>query len=102
MLEASPIRQWERFGRFPLLLTTKSADDSHLPVWRDFGYYRSGDIFVLASDALAKCLLRRHQQHGRRIDTSEALGDDFGSWVADARLHEDLDNDDTTICVVRV
>lgn len=103
LLSAVPVERWERFGRFPTLVTTKAADDSHRPtLWRDGDYYRPGDIFVLASDALAKYLLRRHQQQGRPIDPRVALDGDFASWVASARLHDDLDNDDTTVCVVSV
>ncbi len=101
LLVAGPLERCEQFGRDPALITTRGADESHrAAVWRVSGDYHPGDRFVLASDALAKYLLRHHH-NGSAVDLSAVLGDSFTDWVIAARAGDGLDNDDTTICLVQ-
>jgi serine/threonine protein phosphatase PrpC len=66
------------------------------------GTYRSGDVFVLATDAMAHFLLWVSEIRGTipsmsRLTRSPAR---FERMVAAYRHHGVLGNDDTTICVV--
>ncbi|WP_280356642.1 hypothetical protein [Nocardia otitidiscaviarum] len=102
LLHVGPIDRSERFSRFPVLVTTVAGDQAHCAgVWHAEGSYRSGDRFLLASDALAKYLLRRYERGGSLAVASE-FARNFAEWVDRARRQEDLDNDDTTVCVVAV
>ncbi|WP_280252448.1 hypothetical protein [Nocardia abscessus] len=103
LLVAGPIDDWEQFDRFPRLIHTTDNDSFRAALWRTEGPYQSGDVFILASDALAKYLLRCHRLD-HRIDFAMGHADSeerFADWVIHARLHDELDNDDTTVCVVR-
>ncbi|MEV0294929.1 hypothetical protein [Nocardia sp. NPDC050710] len=102
LLRAGPIEDWKCFNRFPQLVGTTEDESFRATLWRDEGSYQAGDVFVLASDALAKYLLRSYG-HVNELDIGSCDGEDekFAEWVIDARLHDGLDNDDTTVCVVR-
>lgn len=102
LVSAGPIADWRNFGSRPDLVRAASSDISPLSAqWRYEAAYQCGDALVLATDALAKFLLRQHERT-RKVDIDEyGVGSDsFADWVAAARGLEELDNDDTTICVV--
>ncbi|MBO0840924.1 MAG: hypothetical protein J2O49_08915 [Sciscionella sp.] len=100
LLTVGPLDQPDQFGSDPDLLTTLAFDTRHQhAMWSADGDYRPGDQFVLASDALAKYLLRRHHTSAA-VDMDAVLHGDFDQWVVAARAEDGLDNDDTTICLV--
>ncbi|MBF6333559.1 hypothetical protein [Nocardia transvalensis] len=102
LLTAGPLQRPDQFGRDPALITTRAGDESHhAAVWRTDGAYHTDDRFVLATDALAKYLLRHHH-NDTAVDLSAALTDGFSDWVAAARAGDGLDNDDTTLLLVHV
>ncbi|MFD3744027.1 protein phosphatase 2C domain-containing protein [Nocardia sp. NPDC058633] len=103
VITAGPLDHPRQFGRTPALITTHTADASHrAALWEHGDGYEDGDHIVLASDGLAKYLLERHR-NGAPIDVATIPGDDdeFRTWVAHAR-RAGMDNDDTTICAVRL
>ncbi|NNH72944.1 hypothetical protein HLB23_24310 [Nocardia uniformis] len=103
LVRAGPLGNWELFDRFPPLVSTLAGDESfRTALWRKEGAFEPGDVFILASDALAKYLLRSHAQD-QQVDMAPCTArtaDLFAEWVTKARSQSGLDNDDTTICVV--
>lgn len=104
LLTVGPLVRSEQFTRTPpLVYTHPSIELAQDDVWIQEGEHQPGDVFVLATDAVAKHLLRRHEQDGmvpplpKPGDTSEK----FQHWVYEQRTAGQLDNDDTTMCVVR-
>lgn len=91
------------FTRFPALLTTRpdttAADEE---VWSKEGEYHAGDVFILATDAAAKYILRWHEQKNiiPRIPNYGDSPAGFLKQVDHLRNQAWLDNDDTTLCVV--
>ncbi|SFQ15886.1 hypothetical protein [Amycolatopsis rubida] len=97
---AFPLDDPARFTNFPDVLRTHPPAGRDLdPVHRQHGSWRTGDLFVLASDALAKYLLERPDP-ARPLEHLLASPDSFAELVAEFRA-DGLANDDTTICVVR-
>lgn len=104
LLISGPVTSWQDFGRYPDAIRTRPDDDGEFDatLWQTEGRFEDGDIFVLASDALSKFLLRRYGEvPGDTTLPDLATGDAFAEWVRGARVSQQLDNDDTTICVVR-
>ncbi|WP_202919449.1 hypothetical protein [Saccharothrix deserti] len=93
-----PVDDHRDFSRYPDLVST------HQPlapaaVWSGGGAYRAGDVFLIATDAVAKHVLRERVPGVLRV--CETVGGDleFVRFVASGR-QSGLDNDDTTVCVV--
>ncbi|WP_067669620.1 hypothetical protein [Nocardia miyunensis] len=105
LVTAGPVDGCTRFGRNPPSIRSPfgDADTFRKSLWRFTIPYQPGDTLLLATDALSKYLLRAHEQ-GRKVDMGEHLATEeaFAQWVTDARAHDDLDNDDTTVCVVQL
>ncbi|MEU1955235.1 hypothetical protein [Nocardia rhamnosiphila] len=104
VITAGPLEHSAQFTRIPALLSTRSGDKSYLKAhWRIDKPYSPGDTFLLASDALAKYLLRRRER-GMPMDLAElsGAGTHFATWVVEARADRELDNDDTTFCLVKL
>ncbi|HEX5404133.1 MAG TPA: hypothetical protein VFX16_17740 [Pseudonocardiaceae bacterium] len=101
LLSASPLDRSDQFSRFPELLSSRSGDDPKEPVER-IGQLRDEDVLVLATDAMAKSLLRVFETHQRilPLDMMTRSRDDFSRKVASYRQRGYLDNDDVTLCVV--
>ncbi|WP_153804406.1 hypothetical protein [Nocardia sp. SYP-A9097] len=101
VIAAGPLDHPSQFGSRPPLISTRAGDRSHGDsIWAAEKPYLSGDQLVLASDAAAKFLLKRHHS-GELLDLSAVPWNDcdFRVWVTAAR-QEGMDNDDTTICLV--
>jgi hypothetical protein len=63
------------------------------------GSWRSGDAFLLLTDAMAAWFLRQREQRRAVRLPAEA---DFGAWVAEQRESGQLKNDDVTAMRVEV
>lgn len=102
LILAAPLDRWNQFSRFPALVSTH-LDAAPLggELWQGGGEYQAGDTFVLATDAVAKHLLRVHEERGVILPISEESSSDaqFIDFVHRER-GRGLDNDDTTVCVV--
>lgn len=102
LVSVAPLTAWTQFTRFPELVHT--TPDLPVPpelVRSDSGTLWPGDVLLLATDAVAKYLLRRHDETGELPPVLGHLDDDerFAGFIERAR-EQGLDNDDSTVCVV--
>ncbi|KPM51692.1 hypothetical protein ACG83_33235 [Frankia sp. R43] len=98
---AGPVLRAEDFSRFAQLVGSRGAAVPAPTVLG--GTYQPGDVFVLATDALARLLLCADADRGRMPSPgwlAHSAGR-FARMVAAYRHHGCLANDDTTICVVQ-
>lgn len=104
LLRAFPLERAEGFGNSPALLASR-ADRSaaglrHLA--RAEGDWMSGDLFLLASDALAQWLLHAAEEGAPLWETvaAAAADDAFDTLVAKLRA-DGMRNDDVTLVAAR-
>jgi Protein phosphatase 2C len=102
IMSVGPVEGADDFDRFPVLVG--SRPESSLSGTRYTGLYRAGDIFVLATDAMAKFVMTVAGRHGRIPPVTDIIGSppQFVRAILRWRARRLLDNDDTTMCVVRV
>lgn len=106
LLTSFPIERAEQFGNRPLLLSSNNENNNR--VWDDIktfdGYYQNGDIFLLATDALANWFLTQHENNSTPWDELCGLktDDDFAGFVAKLRQNASLHNDDVTLLIIQV
>jgi len=104
LLAAGPLERSDQFTRTPPLVYTHPAVElAEEHAWVREGEHEPGDAFVLATDAVAKHLLHRHEQDGAvpPLPKSDDRVDKFLTWVHEQRAAGQLDNDDATMCVIR-
>lgn len=102
LMSVAPLTEWTQFSRFPELVhTTPGLPVPPEHVRSGSGPLGPGDVLLLATDAVAKYLLRRHGETGELPPILDHLDDDeqFAGFVERAR-EQGLDNDDATVCVV--
>lgn len=103
VLTAFPIEDGAAFGNSPDLAPSRPNDFSLVSqrIRHLRGRWCSGDIFYLATDALAHWFLTgaaAGAQPWRPLrDLGTEDGDDFSTWVAKSRSTGHLRNDDTTL-----
>lgn len=103
LLSGGPLERSEQFTRSPpLVYTHPSRELLNDDVWVSQGTYCRGDTFVLATDAAAKYLLRQYETNGTMSSLLQSGNDSavFRSRVCELRSTGQLDNDDTTVCVI--
>jgi len=98
---AFPVAHSSGFTSSPALVTSRGA----WPGWKvERGTLQPGDIILLATDALAQCLLASSEEGSfagpTLLDLEEE--DDFSMWVALARDQGRLRNDDVAMGVVEL
>jgi hypothetical protein len=106
--QSFPLKQSSDFGNHPALLGSRGwpADTPPQGIRRARGKWRSGDRFLLLTDALAEWMLRRTEQNQQPADDIDPLLGQFGAqdvfaaWVAERRDRQGLRNDDVTLLVV--
>lgn len=94
-----PFSDPSEFNNLPFLVGSRSTTESLMEKARGiFGWWRPGDEFWLATDALAHWLLTQHVADEWPPVGLADVGDDdgFRAWV-EARRGEGLRNDDTTL-----
>ena len=91
------------FGRAVWALPSRPASHDLFAHWAE-GDARPGDLFVLASDALARWMLEQSNSGGEPWLRLLAVEDNsqFGQLVSELRAANALENDDTTALVVQV
>lgn len=96
-----PPLKLEDFSRFPTLLHTDpemsvAAGDG----WEARGTYQLGDVFILATDTIAKALLQKYERalYGARLVTYLETRERFDQFVSLVR--QSGSDDDMTACVV--
>ncbi|MBO4209500.1 hypothetical protein GSF22_26430 [Micromonospora echinofusca] len=102
VLLVGPVTSPDDFSRFPELVSSLAGAEAP-PVTTLSGGYQAGDVFLLATDAIARYLLVTYERHGRTAAwhrTPDGYAQ-FVRRVASYRRRGQLANDDTTLCVVR-
>jgi len=100
-----PVRQASDFGTTPALLSTRldysRKSLAELKTYSDV--YREGDIFVLATDALAEWFLRSIESSGRPWQLLlELRPDSFADAMEHLRQHAGMRNDDVALLIVKI
>ena len=107
LLKAFPMEQSSAFNNRPFVICSNSQTDE-APVTRTAGQWQAGDVFALATDALAQWLLAEHERDvsaWNAIDQLMAVAGDSSrveSEVNALRDSRQLRNDDVTLLVVNV
>ncbi|MFJ4102261.1 protein phosphatase 2C domain-containing protein [Amycolatopsis japonica] len=99
ILLSAPLSNAEEFSRFPVLVRTLDETTPTQEIWAGGGQHQAGDVFLLATDAIAKYLLQNRVYLPLFCD-APITDDWFCDFVIEHR-RLGLANDDTTICVVR-
>lgn len=102
LLCAAPLTEWSAFSRFSEAVHTRSdVAVSPAEIQSGSGTLSEGDALLLATDAVAKHLLRHHSETGTLPPILDHLADEdeFADFIEQER-ERGLDNDDSTVCVV--
>lgn len=105
-----PISSASEFGSSPTLLSTNLACNSQLweKVKRQTAEWQSGDLLLLATDALACWFLTEHENNEKPwnilygFTENSSPQESFKAWANDARRSTRLKNDDITLLLVRL
>jgi hypothetical protein len=107
LVRAFPLEDAADFGNQPRLVGSRAtpAAVEQQQVLAE-GDCRSGDLFLLMTDALAEWFLRRAEAGGKPWEAVERLLDeadnDFTAWIESLREGEALRNDDVTLVAVQL
>ncbi len=101
---AFPLQKAEEFGNSPALLSSHLARNSQAPTFVAAGQWQAGDLFVLATDALALWFLSETQRDQRPWQTLTALPGQaaFDAWLRELRASGRIRNDDTTCILIHL
>lgn len=105
MVGSFPLQKAEEFNSRPVLLCSNPANN--LGVWPEVrfeqGDCKIDDLFILATDAVAKWFLDQRQAGGKPWETLMALksNEEFQDFVARLRGEKAMRNDDTTVLLCR-
>jgi hypothetical protein len=105
LLKSFPFVESEQFNSRPLLLSSNPSRNAQ--VWADIKYAEGdckvNDVFILATDALAKWFLAQHEAGGQPWRTLYSLktDSDFEIFVAKLRTDSLIRNDDTTLVIFK-
>lgn len=106
--DAFPMRESLQFGTSPFLISSnlRRNDDTWNHVVKRTGIWQPGDVFVLATDALAAWFLREHELGKEPWTTLLDLAGErdpegaFASWIENLRASSAIKNDDVTCLLV--
>ena len=106
MLLSFPLEDAAQFNNTPALICSNPGNNRRLPeaVRRTQGECAPGDLFILASDALACWILESHAAGEKPWEQLAALDSPEGwdDWVQTQRQERSLKNDDTTVVIIKV
>ena len=94
-----------QFNNTPSLICSNPANNRGLwgRVGQLRGEFRSGDVVILSSDALAAWLLQEYESGGRPWEILLSLTHaQWGDWVQERRAERSMRNDDTTAIIIPV
>jgi len=106
-----PIKRSEDFNNSPILLSSNLKRNSD--VWKEVkivkrAYIVSGDILILASDAISKWFLskceRGEKPWNKLLEFTEIEEPDksFEEWINELRGKGEMRNDDVTVIIVKL
>ena len=102
---AFPMDSASQFNNTPSLICSNPANNRGLwgRVRQLRGEFRSGDVVILSSDALAAWLLQEYESGGRPWEILLLLTQaEWGDWVQERRAERSMRNDDTTAIIIPV
>lgn len=102
---AFPMDSAVQFNNTPSLICSNPANNRGLwgRVSQLSGEFRSGDVVILASDALAAWLLKEYESGGKPWETLLSLDlAEWEDWVQERRAERSMRNDDTTLIIIPV
>ena len=106
MLMSFPLEDAGQFNNTPVLICSNPVNNRGLGegVRRSRGECAPGDLFILASDALACWILDNHSAGGHPWEQLLALDslERWADWVQTQRRERSLKNDDTTLVIIEV
>ena len=100
-----PLEDTAQFDNYPALVCSNPDNTGDLweGVQRRSGECMAGDLFVLASDALACWFLARNDEGQKPWETLLALDSlEWAAWVEEQRSTGTMRNDDTTLVTISV
>lgn len=105
VIERFPLDRAEQFGNRPLLLSSNSSNNQQVldKIKTIDGDTQPGDLFFLATDAIAQWFLNECEAGEKPWSTLYNLKtkEDFAALVAQLRRDHGMRNDDTTLLVIR-
>ena len=106
LLVSFPLEEAGQFNNTPELICSNPANNREL--WEQVrlgqGECAAGDLFILASDALACWILERAATREKPWKTLQQFDsrESWEEWVQARRRERSLKNDDTTLIIVEV
>jgi hypothetical protein len=101
VITSFPLTKAEEFNSRPVLLCSNPANNTG--VWPEVRYEqgdcKADDLFILATDAVAKWFLEQRQAGAKPWNTLARIGSnqEFQDFVARLRNEKSMRNDDTTV-----
>jgi hypothetical protein len=106
MIACFPLGSVDEFHNRPVLISSNPANNTELKAYvkKWSGIAETGDSFLLMTDALACCMLKRYEEEPSVIQKVRALTDedDFIDFVRTERTELYLRNDDVTLIRVNL
>ena len=111
LLRTFPLEQSSEFDNFPDLIGSRSPIDKldESCAKRIEGVARTGDQFMLMSDALAQWAFLEYESNRpvwdeirAVIDSNQQMDEKFRSWIAELRNCHALHNDDVTLMIINL
>lgn len=110
LLRSFPISTAAKFSNSPMLLSSNLVHN--LQIWKNVRVYTAdwkvGDIFLLATDALACWILSEHEHNERPWNIFLGFREDsektqlFRAWADNVRRSSNLKNDDITLLLLKL
>lgn len=109
-----PLTQSTSFGQTPPLLSSRPGSDLNalLPFIQCYSApYQKGETLLMATDALSQWLLSQFERiqhgHGREQDFWQQLinipdQNAFADFIVNLRQHEQIEEDDTSLVIIRL
>lgn len=103
LLSAFPLQHSEQFTDSPALISSHLARNSQAKIVTVSGQWRPGDVFILATDALAAWFLAAVDQGDQPWRSLAALSTHaFRAWLDEMRASGHVRNDDATCIIIQL
>ena len=105
LLQSFPLESADEFDNYPSLVSSNRSASKELwdAVRSTSGECVSGDVFILASDAMACWFLARLEGGEEPVETLTGLDEaNWADWVDEQRESGMMRNDDTTLLIIEI
>jgi len=102
-LQVFPVKNSKSFKRIAKCFESLPEYQSSSPEFEE-GWYEDGDIFLLATDALAQWILRDYENQSQEWRKVSCINRhrDFVNFIAQLRQKDLIENDDTTVAMIKI